>query len=526
MLKDNSEVTSLDERRKIKIIQDVTNPEEIPDAPENQEYWFPSGDYWPNGKVVYEDMPYWMEDIEKVHTYNQGGNHPIHLGDVLDTRYEVVHKLGSGGGGLVWLCYDSVTKSWKAVKIMAAKHSEYTNEVKIYEHLKKCTSLRKLEASGILVPLRHFWIEGTNGRHLCLVLPVLGGTLEHWAYTQTDRDDDRINRRKQICRKIIKMVKFLHSHGICHGDLKPQNIMVKIHNLDTLDREQMMQLMGKPETIEVKKRSGKPPGRHAPKYLVHAPYMWWERIMTGEIALVDFGSAFFIDDPPEEVKAFTKVYAAPEVFFGKCGPPGPPADIWSLGCTLLSVTSDNSLFTSLEGPLYDTPQDLEVFLGPLPDPLRSGLEEQLGWDSADDLDVEEKVHEDNEDLQDVAHINNDADLSPHADALEPFSWTQTELVREREDRIGKSGYSSVLEAVIGGWERYRPSPGKEKGDDDKIRYYYPREDVIKFAAFLSTIFQYQPTDRPSIDQVSNHPWLKKSKLATMGETRYYYRYFE
>ncbi|KAI0160455.1 kinase-like domain-containing protein [Xylariaceae sp. FL1272] len=506
------------ERHTGKIVQDVTNPEEIPVRPKNVTFWYPDGDYWPNGDVIYKDMPYWMETIEKVDTYNKGGNHPIHLGDILDARYEVVHKLGWGGGGLVWLCHDAVTKSWKAVKIMVARHSADTAEVRIYEHLKKCASAKDIEANGVVIPLQQFWVDGPNGRHLCLVLPVLGGTLWDWSYTQTDHDNNRIIRRKEICRKIIKSVKFLHNHGVCHGDIKPQNIMVKIHNLDKLDKSHMIKLMGQPETIKMEKRSGRPPGRHAPRYLVQAPFMWWKRIMTGEIALVDFGSAFFTSDPPEEAKSLTRMYAAPELYFGNCGPPGPAADIWALGCTLLKATTDNSVFGSLEDDLEDAPRDLEVFLGPLPEPFRSGLKEQLRWDSSSDSDVGERGNEGNEDLQEATLANNDKDLDTRADELNPFCFTHTELAREIQSWIGKSGYSSALEGVIGGRERRRPLPGKEKGDRDSIRYYYPRADVTKFAAFLSSIFRYQPGDRPTIDEISDHPWLKRSKLTVVKET--------
>jgi hypothetical protein len=36
----------------------------------------------------------------------------------------------------------------------------------------------ELRASHIQLPLEHFYIDGPNGRHLCLVLPFLGPRLE------------------------------------------------------------------------------------------------------------------------------------------------------------------------------------------------------------------------------------------------------------------------------------------------------------------------------------------------------------
>lgn len=54
---------------------------------------------------------------------NEGGFHPVHLGDILDHRFEVVHKLGYGGFGLVWLCQELQNNRWRAVKILAAEYS-------------------------------------------------------------------------------------------------------------------------------------------------------------------------------------------------------------------------------------------------------------------------------------------------------------------------------------------------------------------------------------------------------------------
>lgn len=47
------------------------------------------------------------EELEKPTDYNPGGFHPIHTRDQLSGgRYRVIHKLGHGGHGIVWLCVD------------------------------------------------------------------------------------------------------------------------------------------------------------------------------------------------------------------------------------------------------------------------------------------------------------------------------------------------------------------------------------------------------------------------------------
>ena len=36
-------------------------------------------------------------DCEDLENYEPGGFHPIHLGDIYDASYRIVHKLGFGG---------------------------------------------------------------------------------------------------------------------------------------------------------------------------------------------------------------------------------------------------------------------------------------------------------------------------------------------------------------------------------------------------------------------------------------------
>ena len=62
------------------------------------------------------------EDLEDLEFYQLGGYHPIHLGDELGPpgRYRVIHKLGHGGFGTVWLCRDSQASRYVAVKVMTA----------------------------------------------------------------------------------------------------------------------------------------------------------------------------------------------------------------------------------------------------------------------------------------------------------------------------------------------------------------------------------------------------------------------
>ncbi|RMD44160.1 hypothetical protein DV735_g1044, partial [Chaetothyriales sp. CBS 134920] len=86
------------------------------------------------------------EDIlERLHGYRPGAYCPIHLGDELrNGRYRVIHKLGSGGFGTVWLCQDLYADepTYVAVKILCASQKADTNpEVRVAELLKEMSSV-------------------------------------------------------------------------------------------------------------------------------------------------------------------------------------------------------------------------------------------------------------------------------------------------------------------------------------------------------------------------------------------------
>lgn len=176
--------------------------------------------------IQFEDGPLdqlyergWLLDAEDREEYRPGGFHPVHIGEVLGTagRFRVMHKLGRGGCATVWLCRDQApeieSKSrYVAVKIIMADESRDTSS-ELW--LANRGGLDFGEAGGecIAVPCEHFWLDGPNGRHLCLVLPVLGPRVS--ALWFTFKDPARVSR--DIALQLTRGLHFLHKNGICHG---------------------------------------------------------------------------------------------------------------------------------------------------------------------------------------------------------------------------------------------------------------------------------------------------------------------
>ncbi|KAF7324783.1 Protein kinase [Mycena kentingensis (nom. inval.)] len=107
--------------------------------------------------------------------YRPGGLHPVHLGDVFNNRYKVVHKLGHGASSTTWLVEDADTGGFASVKIIAA--SRRFTELPVLKHLEATYSATEEGSKHVVRMLDHFEHEGPNGTHQCIVQEVLGPSL-------------------------------------------------------------------------------------------------------------------------------------------------------------------------------------------------------------------------------------------------------------------------------------------------------------------------------------------------------------
>lgn len=67
--------------------------------------------------------------------YRPGGYHPMDTGDVLKSRYHVVHKLGYGGSSTIWLARDEQHADYVAVKVSTG--DALPNEIRALHSLAK-----------------------------------------------------------------------------------------------------------------------------------------------------------------------------------------------------------------------------------------------------------------------------------------------------------------------------------------------------------------------------------------------------
>ena len=156
------------------------------------------------------------EACENLEKYEPGGFHPVLIGgSFCDGRYNVIHKLGSGGFGTVWLARDTEEGLLVALKILSADTSQTSHELGVYQHLDAVSAW--LPGHIPLAHLRnHFDIQGPNGTHVCLVLPFLGPSISSLRiYGETRKIRPDIARK--VALEVVQTVSQVHESGVALG---------------------------------------------------------------------------------------------------------------------------------------------------------------------------------------------------------------------------------------------------------------------------------------------------------------------
>ncbi|HSO76668.1 MAG TPA: serine/threonine-protein kinase [Blastocatellia bacterium] len=138
------------------------------------------------------------------------------LPDLGSLKYLVIHKLGSGGMGTVYLAQDVDLGRKVAVKVMnesdrtGALASRMTREARIVALLEH-PSIVPIHDVGLL----------DDGRVFYAMKLVQGKRLDEFAISASSLSD-----LLRIFQKVCEAVAFAHARGVIHRDLKPENIMV------------------------------------------------------------------------------------------------------------------------------------------------------------------------------------------------------------------------------------------------------------------------------------------------------------
>lgn len=489
-------------------------------------------------------VPYdYDEGAESIEDYKPGGLHPTHLGDLLGPsgRYRVVHKLGHGGFGTVWLCHDIEQNKWRAVKVLAASHSTgHCADLRICEMLSELSPRDKdPRVSHVVVPEDHFWHEGPNGNHLCVVMPVLGPNVEDAAWKYRYQEEPL----KKICYQLVLAMKFLHGNGICHGDFRPSNICYILQGIDDLEEEDLLRILGRPtllcyvddgefdwhsdfggsdeedchqedlegdvetieeaeSTLEAEEDDSQENNNHEPRYIVVTPYLdESSEYVSDDVAVIDFGESFLASNAPEGT-GIPMSYRPPEGLFEDCGAFGFGSDIWALGCSIFEVRNSGQPF--LGGSLWSLLSHWEDLNGPLPEPYRSSLakEADVPEDPSQWVSLNEEERKDRE----AEHMKRTGvPGSLHSFLLLEHRFTVPLAEGEAQPPPPPRSRSTRGSILV--------RPGRKA-----VVYEMSKSEALQLMDLFKKIFAWKPEDRVTPAEILDHPWFDGCREEDLAST--------
>lgn len=244
----------------------------------------------------------------------------VNVGDHIAYRFEVLQLLGKGTFGNVYKCKDHKNNIDIAIKLVKQKgnsifsrHAKCELDMLLYfteqyqqqqqQQQKQLKSENQVKRKYCIQLLKYFEFR----KFACFVLPVYGSSLAE--YIKKKRNNHTKSKSSAVCSirfmklvaiQMLECLSFLQSHGIIHGDITPENILLKNE-------------------------------------------------VTAEIVLIDFGNAVFantLDEQeikhPRDRNEKSRYYVAPEIVLG-CGY-GFEVDVWSFACILPELRTGRYLF--------------------------------------------------------------------------------------------------------------------------------------------------------------------------------------
>ncbi|OQE03595.1 hypothetical protein PENSOL_c001G08130 [Penicillium solitum] len=130
--------------------------------------------------------------------------YPIYLGEVLNGRYLIEHKLGFGGGSTVWMAHDLQHRRDVALEAMSLGDWG-ANEYRMQEEILKNVQ----DTSRLVTYLGTFLLPGNQPS--VLVFPLIGPCIN-----PVELEKVPMNSRMSAARQLLEGLKNLHKAGIVH----------------------------------------------------------------------------------------------------------------------------------------------------------------------------------------------------------------------------------------------------------------------------------------------------------------------
>jgi serine/threonine-protein kinase len=140
----------------------------------------------------------------------------VNEGSVVDGRYRVLRRIGSGGMADVWLAEDSHLQRPVALKVL---HRRFAQDREFVERFRReAESAAGLQHPNIVSVFDRGEFEGT---YYIAMQYIEGPTLKQLIDSGLSPEQAVL-----LIRQVLEGARFAHRNGIVHRDLKPQNVIV------------------------------------------------------------------------------------------------------------------------------------------------------------------------------------------------------------------------------------------------------------------------------------------------------------
>ena len=140
----------------------------------------------------------------------------VNEGSIVDNRYRVLRRIGSGGMADVWLAEDTHLQRQVALKVL---HRRYLQDAEFVGRFQREAE----HAAGLQHPniVAVFDRGSDDGVNYIAMRYVQGPTLKELIDRGLSPD-----QAVALVRQVLEGARFAHRNGIVHRDLKPQNVIV------------------------------------------------------------------------------------------------------------------------------------------------------------------------------------------------------------------------------------------------------------------------------------------------------------
>ncbi|HWP32437.1 MAG TPA: Stk1 family PASTA domain-containing Ser/Thr kinase [Solirubrobacterales bacterium] len=140
----------------------------------------------------------------------------IREGSVVDGRYRVLQRIGSGGMADVWLAEDAHLQRRVALKVL---HARFAQDREFVERFRReAEAAAGLQHPNVVAVFDRGEVDGT---YYIAMQHLEGRTLKQLIDAGLAPE-----QAVGLIRQVLEGARFAHRHGIVHRDLKPQNVIV------------------------------------------------------------------------------------------------------------------------------------------------------------------------------------------------------------------------------------------------------------------------------------------------------------